>query len=74
MNSSRSWHGSSQKPKTKSDTQTSDKSDTQTSDTQTSTVSSFAWGPESHYRLTWAAYQRREEWLSPDLDLSDPRT
>jgi hypothetical protein len=37
-------------------------------------VSSFAWGPESHYRLTWAAYQRREERLSPDLDLSDPRT
>ena len=37
-------------------------------------VSSFAWGPESHYRLTWAAYQRREEWLSPDPDLSDPGT
>jgi hypothetical protein len=37
-------------------------------------VSSFAWGPESHYRVTWAAYQRREEWLSPDLDLSDTRT
>ena len=27
-------------------------------------VSSFAWGAESHYRLTWEAYERREEWLS----------
>jgi hypothetical protein len=36
-------------------------------------VSSFAWGPESHYRLTWEAYDQREEWLSPDPDPSHPR-
>jgi hypothetical protein len=36
-------------------------------------VSSFAWGAESHYRLTWEAYERREEWLSHGSDLSHPR-
>jgi hypothetical protein len=36
-------------------------------------VSSFAWGPESHYRLTWAAYERRDEWLSPDPMCLTPR-
>ena len=36
-------------------------------------VSSFAWGAESHYRLTQQAYDRRGEWLSPDPVLSGPR-
>jgi hypothetical protein len=37
-------------------------------------VSSFAHGPESHFRLTKAAFCRREEWLTtaPSLARSRP--